>query len=612
MVTWMGYAVAVAGLMAIGALSLEKLCEQAGRPRRFAWLAGLSLALLVPLTASPPAHDGAAATAARTVAATPRPAPDPPAAPIGTASLDESGKPGDVPVTGTGATQRAALTLWGLASTAALLLVCAVLCAAALARRSWDRQRIAGEDVYVSRRFGPALVGVARPAIVIPRWVVRLGDAVGATVVRHEREHARAHDHLGLLYAGIVLALMPWNPAVWWMFLRLRTAVEIDCDRRVLASGVPAAEYGDLLLDIGSGRPARPFFALAMASSGTMLERRLKAMRNQGNNVRRSATALFGCAALAAIVIACGVPAPSGIAPAVNAALAEPVEGDEQATADAPGGVRQEGAEALHERAEAMRAAEQAREERIAEAMRAAEQRQVESRAEAMRAAEQRQVERAMQRLSAARRAFAERVSAATQDDLDRILQNLSQLLEDLKVRSEDARWMREAAEQLSRELDEYRSGAQRASAAARVVQEARGEYAEKVAEARERSAEARRKTDEARAKAVEVLARAAAQREEATVAREEAAAALERAGAAHRAATGEAARAAAAARQREAMLRVLSAASQEQEAAFREAYATWRETAAAALEKAIAELEKLVAEIRIGGARAGSRPGGP
>lgn len=595
MVTWMGYAVAVASLTAIGALSLEKLCEQAGRPRRFPWLAGLSLALLVPLTASPPAPDGAAATAARTVAATPGPAPDPPAAPVGTASVVESGRPGDVPVTGAGATQRAALALWALASTAALLLVCAVLSAAALARRSWDRQRIAGEDVCVSRRFGPALVGVARPVIVIPRWVVRLGDAVGATVVRHEREHVRAYDHLGLLYAGIVLALMPWNPAVWWMFLRLRTAVEIDCDRRVLASGVPAAEYGDILLDIGSGRPARPFFALAMASSGTMLERRLKAMRSQGSNVRRSAMALFGCAALAAIVIACGVPAPSGIAPAVNAALAEPVEGDEEATADAPGGVRHEGAEAMHERAEAMRAAEQAWE-----------------RAEAMRAAEQRRVERAIQRLNAARGAFATRVSAAPQDDLDRILQNLSQLLEDLKVRSEDAKWMREAAERLSRELEEYRSGAQRASAAARAVQEAGREYAEKVAEARERSAEARRKTDEARAKAVVVRARAAAQREEATVAREEAAAALERAGAAHRAATGEAAKAAAAARQREAMLRALSAASLEQEAAFREAYATWRETAAATLEEVIAELEKLVAEIRIGGARAGSRPGGP
>jgi len=60
------------------------------------------------------------------------------------------------------------------------------------ARHRWERRRIGDEHVYVSRRFGPALVGIARPAIVIPRWVLRLGEAVGTTVVRHEREHARA------------------------------------------------------------------------------------------------------------------------------------------------------------------------------------------------------------------------------------------------------------------------------------------------------------------------------------------------------------------------------------------------------------------------------------
>lgn len=323
MVTWMAYAAGVACLLAAGALSLDKLCERVAFPRRFAWLAALTLALLVPLMASPPEPQGGAGTAPagtmtaevarRGVDA------DQPNSPIGRTVAG-----GDPATAGPGPMDRAALTLWGFASLAVLILIGTVLVAAALARRCWERRTIAGEVVYISRRFGPALVGVTKPAIVIPRWVVRLGDAVEATVVRHEREHARARDHLALLYSALVVAAMPWNPVVWWMWLRLRTAVEIDCDRRVLASGIPVAEYGDLLLDIGAGRPAQPFFATTLVGSKSMLERRLKAMRNQGIKARKFALLLLGCVAVAATAVACGVPAPQGIAPAVKEALEDP------------------------------------------------------------------------------------------------------------------------------------------------------------------------------------------------------------------------------------------------------------------------------------------------
>ncbi|MDE2677528.1 MAG: hypothetical protein OXI76_06450 [Gemmatimonadota bacterium] len=332
MVMWMAYGAGVACLLAAGALSLDKLCERVGFPRRFAWLAGLTLALLVPLTASPPEPEIGAETVARagTTAADVAPRSIDPARAGG--PIDRSvagGEPvtaGNTAAAAPGPTDRAAITLWGFASLAALILIGTVLVAAALARRRWDRRRIAGEDVYVSRRFGPALVGVVKPAIVVPRWVLKYGDVAGATVVRHEREHARAWDHLTLLYSALVVAAMPWNPVVWWMVLRLRTAVEIDCDRRVLASGIPAAEYGDLLLDIGSGRPAQPFFATTLVGSQSMLERRLKAMRNQGIRVRKSAMLLFGCTAVVTTAVACGVPAPQGIAPAVKEALEAPAE----------------------------------------------------------------------------------------------------------------------------------------------------------------------------------------------------------------------------------------------------------------------------------------------
>lgn len=335
MVTWMAYAAGVAGLLAAGAFLLDKVSEQTGWPRRFAWLAGLTLALLVPLSASRPSPTTPTEPMPRSDVPTADAAPDTPAGLPSAVLIGETTDPGGKPVAAPGPAERAALLLWGSTSLAALLLICMVLAAAALARRRWDRRQVAGEDIYVSRGFGPALVGVARPAIVIPGWVVRLGDAVVATVVRHEREHARAGDHLALLCAGIVVALMPWNPAVWWMFLRLRAAVEIDCDRRVLASGIHPSEYGDLLIDIGAGRPARYPFALTMAGSGSLLERRLKAMGNHKEKARRSVLALLGCLALGAVAAACGMSAPTGILPAVNSVLEDIGPSADESPADA-------------------------------------------------------------------------------------------------------------------------------------------------------------------------------------------------------------------------------------------------------------------------------------
>lgn len=54
MLAWMAYAAGVAGLLAAGGLALDRLCESLGWPRRLPWLAALTLALVIPLTARPP------------------------------------------------------------------------------------------------------------------------------------------------------------------------------------------------------------------------------------------------------------------------------------------------------------------------------------------------------------------------------------------------------------------------------------------------------------------------------------------------------------------------------------------------------------------------------
>jgi len=326
MAMWMIYAAAVAALLAVGGLALENLFERLGWPRRFVWLGALTLAVAVPLTAGP-GPEGLPARAdddveSGTAAAV---APDRSSGAATVAPDESSGVAADVRPARAGTSPAvvsvAPLLAWALVSLIAFTVLATVLVVSIRARQRWERHSIGDEVVYVSRRFGPALVGIARPAIVIPRWVLRLGDAIGATVVRHEREHARAGDHLALLYSALIVVMLPWNAPIWWMCRRLGAAVEIDCDRRVVASGVPAREYGDLLLEIGAGRHRGGFFALGMANSESLLERRLKTLTAGSRKFSLPMLVLLGVLSAASLVTACDIPAPAGLASMVGAVL---------------------------------------------------------------------------------------------------------------------------------------------------------------------------------------------------------------------------------------------------------------------------------------------------
>jgi beta-lactamase regulating signal transducer with metallopeptidase domain len=108
--------------------------------------------------------------------------------------------------------------------------------------------------VLLAPAIGPAVVGALRPTIVVPEWSLDLSDEQRALMLAHEREHVRARDPLVLHAAAMVALLMPWNVAAWWLNRRLRLAVELDCDARVLAGGRDARSYGALLLDVCARR----------------------------------------------------------------------------------------------------------------------------------------------------------------------------------------------------------------------------------------------------------------------------------------------------------------------------------------------------------------------
>jgi hypothetical protein len=82
---------------------------------------------------------------------------------------------------------------------------------------------------------------------------------------------------LGLACGAVIV--LPWHPAVWYLLARLRLAIELDCDARVLRGGAAPRSYGALLIDMAAHGAGMRIGTLALADRPTHLERRLMAMR---------------------------------------------------------------------------------------------------------------------------------------------------------------------------------------------------------------------------------------------------------------------------------------------------------------------------------------------
>jgi TonB family protein len=197
----------------------------------------------------------------------------------------------------------ALVALWAVAS--AVLLVRLVLAWRALAavERTATTDVIAGVPVLVTPGLGPAVFGAHHPRLLVPRWLLDLDAPLRALVLRHEAEHCRARDPQLVLAAAIAVALVPWNVGAWWIARRLRLAVELDCDARVLRIDDDTERYGKLLLFIAQSQSqSQTRLAPMLAESNSHLSRRITTMtapRPTHPHVRVAFLALVGAGALA-------------------------------------------------------------------------------------------------------------------------------------------------------------------------------------------------------------------------------------------------------------------------------------------------------------------------
>lgn len=164
-------------------------------------------------------------------------------------------------------------------------------------KRLWSRGNLLGTPVLVAPDAGPAVVGLLRPCIVMPTWLLQQPAARQRFVLAHEQSHLDAGDPHVLSIALCLLVAMPWNLPLWWQFHRLRRAIEVDCDARVLRGGSAVKGYCETLIQVGQNQSRSIGAVAAMSESGSFLEQRIKIMLlKPGKRARLTALAMIGAA----------------------------------------------------------------------------------------------------------------------------------------------------------------------------------------------------------------------------------------------------------------------------------------------------------------------------
>ena len=283
---WTMYLLLVGGLMALAAQLLATAMRALGRPTRLIWAGALAGVIILALVAPrQEIQQRQVAPMARTRATTVVPVSAESFDPV--ASLRAAYRVIDDGATATISlfAQRVPQPLvigfaaaWAVASAMLLALFVAVNARIARARRRWPVSEACGTEVRVAPSSGPAVLGLLRAEIVVPRSLLDRNADEQRLILTHEREHLRARDHLLLAGAWLAAIALPWHPAIWAMINRLRLAIELDCDARVLRAGESPKSYGALLIDVAAHHGGIRIGALALADGPSHLERRILAM----------------------------------------------------------------------------------------------------------------------------------------------------------------------------------------------------------------------------------------------------------------------------------------------------------------------------------------------
>ncbi|MGV8866332.1 MAG: M56 family metallopeptidase [Janthinobacterium svalbardensis] len=205
MPAWLAASMALALLLSAAAWRAERLLQRRGRTTRWLWLAAIAASVIVPLAWLP-----------GVLAVMP-------------------------------ATQSQLKLGWFVLSSGMLMLLVLRSVWLLSHQRRWQKTTLLGTPVYLSGGIGPCVAGLLRPRIVMPVWLQLIPPRQQALLLAHAQCRLAARDPQLLALAYALIVLMPWNLPLWWQLHRLRFAIEVDCDARMLAHGHALRDYATVL-----------------------------------------------------------------------------------------------------------------------------------------------------------------------------------------------------------------------------------------------------------------------------------------------------------------------------------------------------------------------------
>jgi len=306
------YSIIVGSLIVVAAVALDRVATTQKWPTRFIWAASLVSIVLWPIVGATRALKPIARSSLLPFTVT-----LPPLRVVASAGAGSL----------TGALDFAFGLTWLALSALLLAALAADVVRLRRLKREWPLREVDGRSMRLTTDVGPAVVGLRSMELVLPEWILSLDAPLRSLVLRHEEEHRSARDPYLLISARLAIALMPWNPALWFAAHRLRLAIELDCDARVLRADPSPRRYGMLLLTIAQRRGTAPTALSPMLSEPTtQLERRILAMRPSRHRLARVTAVAGMLVAASALALACSVQsdsAPTAASKAVQPSTAK-------------------------------------------------------------------------------------------------------------------------------------------------------------------------------------------------------------------------------------------------------------------------------------------------
>src|ERR1700722_18233593 len=158
-----------------------------------------------------------------------------------------------------------------------------------------------------SQIAGPVSLGFLDPAILIPRaFLDTLSDSELDHIVMHELAHLRRRDDWTNLAQRFIEAVLPIQPAVYWLSHRMTLEREMACDDWVIAATGTAKPYAASLTKVAELSQFGPAGILAASAAGNQSQL-LRRVHHMLDRTRNAAPKLVFGPLLAAVTAVVGL-----------------------------------------------------------------------------------------------------------------------------------------------------------------------------------------------------------------------------------------------------------------------------------------------------------------